>query len=132
MKIIILDDSFTVRIIIESFLEDLGVNEEEIVSLENGFDALEYIRNNGADIVFSDVNMPKMDGYEFASSLFKIRKDLQNSFFAISGDETRESYRKMKKIGVHRFLKKPIESDHFNHFLIPEINKRRAMEELLL
>mgnify|MGYP002635508141 FL=1 len=132
MKIIILDDSFTVRIIIESFLEDLGVNEEEIVSLENGFDALEYIRNNGADIVFSDINMPKMDGYEFASSLFKIRKDLQNSFFAISGDETRESYRKMKKIGVHRFLKKPIESDHFNHFLIPEINKRRAMEELLL
>ncbi len=118
--------------IIESFLEDLGVNEEEIVSLENGFDALEYIRNNGADIVFSDINMPKMDGYEFASSLFKIRKDLQNSFFAISGDETRESYRKMKKIGVHRFLKKPIESDHFNHFLIPEINKRRAMEELLL
>jgi len=132
MKIIILDDSFTVRMIIESFLEDLGVNEEEIVSLENGFDALEYIRNNGADIVFSDINMPKMDGYEFASSLFKIRKDLQNSFFAISGDETRESYRKMKKIGVHRFLKKPIESDHFNHFLIPEINKRRAMEELLL
>ena len=132
MKIIIFDDSFTVRMIIESFLEDLGVNEEEIVSLENGFDALEYIRNNGADIVFSDINMPKMDGYEFASSLFKIRKDLQNSFFAISGDETRESYRKMKKIGVHRFLKKPIESDHFNHFLIPEINKRRAMEELLL
>jgi len=132
MKIIILDDSFTVRMIIESFLEDLGVNEEEIVSLENGFDALEYIKNNGADIVFSDINMPKMDGYEFASSLFKIRKDLQNSFFAISGDETRESYRKMKMIGVHRFLKKPIESEHFNHFLIPEINKRRAMEELLL
>ena len=132
MKIIILDDSFTVRMIIESFLEDLGVSDEEIVSLENGFDALEYIQRNGADIVFSDINMPKMDGYEFASSLFKIRKDLQNSFFAISGDETRESYRKMKKIGVHRFLKKPIESDHFNHFLIPEINKRRAMEELLL
>ena len=132
MKIIIFDDSFTVRMIIESFLEDLGVSDEEIVSLENGFDALEYIQRNGADIVFSDINMPKMDGYEFASSLFKIRKDLQNSFFAISGDETRESYRKMKKIGVHRFLKKPIESDHFNHFLIPEINKRRAMEELLL
>lgn len=131
MKIIILDDSFTVRMIIESFLEDLGVSDEEIVSLENGFDALEYIQRNGADIVFSDINMPKMDGYEFASSLFKVRKDLQNSFFAISGDESRESYRKMKKVGVHRFLKKPIDSEHFNHFLIPEINKRRAMEELL-
>ncbi|MBC8238615.1 MAG: response regulator [Helicobacteraceae bacterium] len=131
MKIIILDDSFTVRMIIESFLEDLGVSDEEIVSFENGFDALEYIQNNGADIVFSDINMPKMDGYEFAFSLFKARQDLQNSFFAISGDETRESYRKLKKIGVHRFLKKPIDSERFNHFLIPEINKRRALEELL-
>lgn len=40
MKIIILDDSFTVRMIIESFLEDLGVREDEIHSFENGFDAL--------------------------------------------------------------------------------------------
>ena len=130
MKVIILDDSFTVRMIIESFLEDLGVFEDEIHSFENGFDALAYIEEHGADIVFSDIHMPKMSGYEFAFSLFRIRKDLQNSFFAISGDETRESFKKMKGIGVHRFLKKPINSEHFNHFLLPEINKRRASEEL--
>ena len=106
MKIIILDDSLTVRMIIESFLEDLGVQDDEILPFENGFDALKYIEKNGADIVFSDINMPKMDGYEFACSLFKVRKDLQKSFFAISGDESRESYRKMKNLGVHRFLKK--------------------------
>ena len=125
MKIIILDDSFTVRMIIESFLEDLGINEDEIFSFENGFDALKFIEENGADIVFSDINMPHMSGDEFALALFKVRKDLQNTFFAISGDESRESYRKMKKAGVHRFLKKPIDSDHFNHFLAHLINKNR-------
>lgn len=129
MKIIILDDSFTVRMIIESFLEDLGVHEDEIHDFENGFDALKYIEKEGADIVFSDINMPKMDGYEFASSLFKTRKDLQNSFFAISGDESRESYRKMKQIGVHRFIKKPIDSEHFNHFLVQKIKQLRAIEK---
>ena len=126
MKIIILDDSFTVRMIIESFLEDLGVDDDEIHSFENGFDALAHIEKEGADIVFSDIHMPKMSGYEFAFSLFKFRKDLQNSFFAISGDETRQSYREMKKNGVHRFLKKPIDGEHFNHFVVPEINKIRA------
>ena len=131
MRIIILDDSFTVRMIIESFLEDLGVKENEIHSFDNGFDALSYIENNGVDIIFCDINMPKMNGYEFASSLFEKRKDLQSSFFAISGDENKESYRKMKKAGVHRFLKKPIDSEHFNHFIQHIINKHRIQEELL-
>jgi two-component system, chemotaxis family, chemotaxis protein CheY len=127
MKIIILDDSFTVRMIIEALLEDLGVQENEIFPFENGFDALKFIEANGADIVFSDINMPKMDGYIFAFKLFQIRRDLQNSFFAISGDETRESYRRMKQLGVHRFIKKPIDTERFNHFLVPEINKRKAI-----
>ena len=130
MKIIILDDSFTVRMIIESFLEDLGVEEDEIHGFEDGFSALKFIEENGADIVFSDINMPKMDGYEFAFALFQRRKDLQNAFFAISGDENKESYKKMKKVGVHRFLKKPINSEHFNHFLERLIYKTKAKEKV--
>ncbi|MDQ7045146.1 MAG: response regulator [Sulfurimonas sp.] len=130
MKIIILDDSFTVRMIIESFLEDLDVREDEIFGFENGFKALQFIEKHGADIVFSDINMPEMNGYEFASALFRTRKDLQSSFFAISGDESRESYRKMKKIGVHRFLKKPIDSEHFNHFVWHLVQKHRKIESI--
>ncbi|MDF1875120.1 response regulator [Sulfurimonas sp. SAG-AH-194-I05] len=130
MNIIVLDDSFTVRMIIESFLEDLGVHDDEIHSFENALHALEYIEKNGADLIFSDIHMPEMDGYEFATALFKKRKDLQKVFFAISGDETRESYKKMKEIGVHRFLRKPIDSIHFNHFVQQEIEKYRNSENL--
>ena len=72
--------------------------------------------------------MPIMEGYEFAVKLFEIRPDLQNSFFAVSGDESRESYLKMKASGAHRFLKKPINAEHFNHFVSFEVSKHRAME----
>ena len=130
MKIIILDDSLTVRMIIESFLEDLGVNDDEVFSFESDIEALEYIKDNGADIVFSDINMPKMSGYEFADSLFKTNPELRKSFFAISGDENRESYIKMKENGVQRFLKKPINLEHFNHFVEPEIIKCKMHKEL--
>jgi response regulator RpfG family c-di-GMP phosphodiesterase len=106
-------------------LEDLGVQDEEMFSFENGFEALQFIESNGADIIFSDINMPHMDGYVFAFKLYKLRKDLQNSFFAISGDESRESYRRLKQLGVHRFIKKPIDANLFNHFVLPEIQKRR-------
>jgi len=130
MKIIILDDSLTIRMIVKSFLRELDVSDDEIFSFENGFEALEFIKTNGADIVFSDINMPHMSGYEFANELFKIRPDLKNLFFAISGDESRKSYMKMKENGVHRFLKKPIKMTFFNHFVLPEIIKCRAAEKL--
>ena len=129
MKIVILDDSLTVRMILESHLEDLGLKEEEIFSFESGVDALDFIDKNGVDIVFSDINMPLMSGYEFAKKLFVNNPHLQNSIFAISGDESRESFIKMKDIGVHRFIKKPIKVEHFHHYIKPEILKRRAMEE---
>ena len=131
MKIVILDDSLTIRMIIESFLEEFDIKDNEVFSFENGYEALDFIKINGADIVFSDINMPYMDGFEFAALVFKVIPDLKNSFFAISGDENRESYLKMKKNGVHRFLKKPINATHFKHFILPEIMKIRFREENL-
>lgn len=131
MKIIVLDDSMTIRMILESFLEDIGVKEDEIFMFENGYEALDFIKINGADVVFSDINMPYMDGYEFASLVFSVIPDLKNSFFAISGDENRESYQNMKKSGVHRFLKKPINIEHFKHFIEPIILKNRMLEKRL-
>ena len=130
MKIIILDDSMTIRMILESYLEDLGVDDGEMFSFEKGSEALSFIEENGADVVFSDINMPEMSGYEFAEETFKIMPELKSSFFAISGDENRKAFMKMKESGVHRFLKKPINTEYFRHFVQPEILKRRANEEL--
>ncbi len=128
MKIVVLDDSMTIRMILESFLSDLGVKDDEIFLFDNGYEALDFIKRNGADVIFSDINMPYMDGYEFASLVFTVLPGLKNSFFAISGDEDRESFMKMKKNGVHRFLKKPINADHFKHFIEPIILKSRMFE----
>lgn len=126
MKIIIVDDSLTVRMILESYMEDLGVSEDDIHSFESGFEALKFIYENGADIVFTDINMPIIDGHEFAQMLYIRFPHLKKTMFAISGDETKESYQKMKEVGVHRFLKKPINLEHFIHFVKPEIEKLKS------
>ena len=128
MKIIILDDSLTVRMIIESFLENLGVESHELFSFENGYEALDHIKQHGADMVFSDINMPYMNGYEFAEILFQMHEQLKSVFFAISGEEGNDGFVKMKNNGVRRFLKKPIQVEHFNHFVRPEILKLRLAE----
>ncbi len=129
MKIIVLDDSPTILMFIESYLEELGVDENEIFSFESGFEALKFIKRQGADIVFSDINMPKMSGYDFARKLFILKPHLKSATFGISGDENKESYQRMKNNGVRRFIKKPINAQHFNHFVAPEILKRRMLEK---
>ena len=63
--------------------------------------------------------MPIIDGYEFASMLYVRFPELKNSLFAISGDESKQAYTNMKKVGVHRFIKKPINVEHFIHFVKP-------------
>ena len=130
MKIIILDDSLTVQMILESFLEDLGVQENELFTFDDGHDALKFIEERGADLIFSDVNMPKMSGSTFVKKILEIRPDLVSALFVISADNEKKDLHKMKKVGARRFIKKPIESKTFTHFIFPEIVKLRAREDI--
>ena len=124
MKIIVLDDSLTIRMLIEAYLEELGVEENYIFSFDNGKIALEYIKENGADIIFTDIQMPEMDGYEFVKNVLELNPSFVSSIFVISGDNDKKAINKMKLVGAHRFIKKPISISFFNHFVAPEINKR--------
>ena len=128
MIIVILNDSSTMHRAIESFLKEFDIKDNEVYSFTNG-EALDFIKINGADIIFSDINMPYMDGFEFAEIVFKVVPDLRNSFFAIRGDENRESFLRMRHKWVHRFLKKPFDIEIFEYFILPEIMKVRFREE---
>ena len=119
----VLDDSKTVLLTMRVLLEDLGVKEEEILLFEDGYKAIAYIEENGADIIFSDINMPGMNGYEFVERLLELSSRFVSVLFVVSGDDTGQSVAQMKKIGGKRFIRKPISSKHFNHFVLPEINK---------
>jgi CheY-like chemotaxis protein len=125
MNIVVLDDSKTVLMTIELFLEELGIAEEEIHLFQNGTEALEYIEQNGADIIFSDIQMPQMSGYEFVERLLALSKHFINILFIISADDNSQSVARMKEIGAKRFIHKPISAQHFNHFVAPEIAKIR-------
>ncbi len=126
MKIIILDDSQTIRMIIEAHLEELEILESEIYSFENGYDALDFIKVHGASLIFCDMHMPHMSGVEFATLLFKERPELKRNFFVITAEEKLESINEMKLIGAKRFLKKPIDEKQFNHYVKKEILRIRT------
>ena len=100
----IVDDSITVRRVMERFLERSGMR---VVTAKDGLDAVSQLQDNKPDIILLDIEMPRMDGYEFASH---VRNDERFSDVPIImitsrvGDKHRA---RAIELGVNDYLGKP-------------------------
>jgi two-component system, OmpR family, alkaline phosphatase synthesis response regulator PhoP len=63
-KVLIADDEAFIRLLIEQTLEDVNGVEIEVLSAENGADALQTIISQAPALVFLDVMMPRMNGFD--------------------------------------------------------------------
>lgn len=63
-KILIVDDEPHIRLLLEQTLEDFEDNGVELIMAENGAEALEIIKAERPNLVFLDVMMPKMNGFD--------------------------------------------------------------------
>jgi DNA-binding response OmpR family regulator len=63
-KILIVDDEAHIRALLEQTLEDLEDEGVELLTADNGEDALATIATEEPDLVFLDVMMPRMNGYD--------------------------------------------------------------------
>lgn len=68
-KILIVDDESNIRRLLEQTLEDFEEKGADILTAGNGQEALELIINHRPDIVFLDVMMPEMNGFEVCNTV---------------------------------------------------------------
>lgn len=61
LKIMVIDDSKTIRRTAETLLKKVGC---EVITATDGFDALAKIADSQPDIIFVDIMMPRLDGYQ--------------------------------------------------------------------
>jgi chemosensory pili system protein ChpA (sensor histidine kinase/response regulator) len=101
---LVVDDSITVRRVMERFLQRNGMR---VVTAKDGLDAISALSENKPDIILLDIEMPRMDGYEFAKH---VRNDDRVADVPIimitsrSGDKHRA---RAIEIGVNDYLGKP-------------------------
>jgi chemosensory pili system protein ChpA (sensor histidine kinase/response regulator) len=116
----VVDDSITVRRVMERFLQRNGMR---VVTAKDGLDAISALSENRPDIILLDIEMPRMDGYEFATH---VRNDERVSDVPIImitsrvGDKHRA---RAIEIGVNDYLGKPYQDSQ----LLDAI--RRLLEE---
>ncbi len=130
MKIVILDASETSRIRTEDLLTDLNVLVQDIYSFDNAEDALDFITDEGADIVFSSLALTDIDGISFTDVLLRKFPKMVSKLFITSSSKDKQHFQEFKEVGAKRFIHKPIKEDHFKHFISHEVNKIMSNETI--
>jgi DNA-binding response OmpR family regulator len=126
-KILIVDDEVHIRILLEQTLEDFEEHGVQIIASADGKRAFELIRKEKPDLVFLDVMMPEMNGYEVCE---RVKKDpeLQNVYIAMLTAKGQEfDKKKGLESGTDEYLTKPFDPD----FIVRKSAEILGIKELL-
>jgi two-component system, chemotaxis family, chemotaxis protein CheY len=117
MKILIVDDSRAMRMIVKRTLQQAGYETATISEATNGKEALERIQADSPDLVLTDWNMPEMTGIEL---LLEIKaRSLPVRVGVVSSQGTTEMQQQAKDAGALFLLAKPFTADTFRAAVEP-------------
>lgn len=109
IKVMVIDDSSTIRKSAEIFLKPSGC---EVILAEDGFEAMHKIVDNQPDIIFIDIVMPRLDGYQ-ACMLIKKNPIYQAiPVIMLSGKDGLFDKAKGRIAGSNDYLTKPFSSEN--------------------
>jgi len=103
MKILIVDDSSTMRKIIKKHLIQLGYND--FIEAQDGIDALEKVHD--VDLIFTDWNMPNMNGFEFLKKVRSNSEYNNKKIIMVTTESSKFDVIDAIKAGVTEYLIKP-------------------------
>ena len=123
-KILIADDELVMRELLKETLEKLEDNGVEILTVDNGEDAIDSIRTEKPDLVILDVMMPEMNGFEVCNTV-KNELGMKDVFVLILTASTQGLDKQISKdVGADIFMTKPFDPDE----LIKEVSKVLEIE----
>ena len=106
-RVLICDDSSLAR---KQMARALPKNwNAEVTFAFDGRNALEKLRAGAGELLFLDLNMPEMDGYQVLDAILK--EDLPVLTIVVSGDIQPEARARVRKLGAIEFIKKPTDTD---------------------
>ena len=111
--IVICDDSSFARKQLASALPDDC--DVEITFAKDGNEGLEVLRNNKIEIMFLDLNMPGLDGYQTLQAMQE--SDINTKVVVVSGDIQPDAQKRVKGLGAADFIKKPVNKDEIASLL---------------
>jgi len=108
IKVMVIDDSNTIRKTAEIFLRQAGA---QVVLAEDGFDALAKINDHQPNVVFCDILMPRLDGYQTCALIKKNAKFAATPVIMLSSKDGLFDRARGRMVGSDEYLTKPFTKD---------------------
>ena len=108
LKIMVIDDSSTIRRSAEIFLGQVGY---QVILAEDGFDALAKINDYHPDLIFCDILMPRLDGYQTCALIKKSAKFRHTPVIMLSSKDGLFDRARGAIVGSSQYLTKPFTKD---------------------
>jgi two-component system chemotaxis response regulator CheY len=105
--ILIVDDSKAMRNFIRRALTMTSIEIGTVHEAEHGLAGLQLLDNHSVEIIFSDINMPVMDGAVFVGELAKHEEKRKIPVIVISTDSSTERKEQMTALGAKGYIAKP-------------------------
>ncbi|WP_456448816.1 twitching motility response regulator PilG [Thiolapillus sp.] len=108
LKIMVIDDSKTIRRTAENLLSKAGC---EVVTAEDGFEALSLVADHHPDLIFVDIMMPRLDGYQTCALIKNNKAYSDTPVVMLSSKDGLFDRAKGRLAGSDQYLTKPFSRD---------------------
>jgi len=117
-KILVVDDEENARLGLSRLLAREGFHVD---SVANGFEALDYLRQNEVNLIVTDINMPEMNGITFLKELNKAHP--LSNVIMITAYGGVESYIEAMNLGAFEYINKPVNIDELKSIMYKIFNE---------
>ncbi len=118
-KVMVIDDSNTIRRSAEIFLKALGC---EVILAENGFDALSKISSEHPQIIFVDIMMPRLDGYQTCALIKRNSRFKSTPVIMLSSKSGVFDRARGRMVGSDQYLTKPFTQETLIEAILTYVN----------
>jgi twitching motility two-component system response regulator PilG len=108
IKVLVIDDSNTIRRSAEIFLKQGGHN---VLLAEDGFDALSKVNDHDPDLIFCDILMPRLDGYQTCAIIKRNARFANVPVIMLSSKDGLFDKARGRMVGSEDYLTKPFTKD---------------------
>lgn len=124
VRVMVIDDSNTIRRSAEIFLMQAGC---QVILAENGFDALAKIADHQPDLIFVDIMMPRLDGYQTCALIKKNGKHKTTPVIMLSSKDSLFDRARGRMVGSDEYLTKPFSKESLLKTVETHLAERRTV-----
>jgi two-component system, chemotaxis family, chemotaxis protein CheY len=119
IRALIVDDSSVMRKIIERALRQACLEVDAVFEASSGAEGLEVLKAQNVDIIFSDINMPVMDGLDFLRQLRAQNLAVGIPVVMITTESSAEHVKQAIEAGARGYIRKPFTPEQIKERVLP-------------